>query len=297
MMVPSHASLAHNQKGPMKTKQRIRLAIALSAMSIGSAQAAISFVSPPVEGFLGNTKTQVTTVHVGTTQISYDATGVDKLVVVYAAESGFNTQSVTNLTMSYNGVAMTLGRFQQFLAPPALTNDNGAVAIFYLDNPFQGAATFTAGFASTGGGANGGHVTIFGLAGTLDGIGAVAGTSTNDRALSPNASTSITTTGAGSLVIAGIQNSGANNVSGAIPNVAGGLTLGHNSAWGSNWGHAASGYQTVAGSGTTITAEFSTGTGPYVDVVAVEFLADLIPEPSVALLGGLGFLALLRRRR
>jgi len=266
-------------------------------MAIGSAEAAITFVSSPVEGFLGSTKTQVTTTHNGGTQISYDATGVDKLVVVYAAESGFNNTSVTNLTMAFNGTAMTLGRFQQFphpTLPDTLTNDNGAIAIFYMDNPFQGAASFTAGFTATAGGPNGGFVTIYGLAGTADGIGATAGTSTSARAGSPNVSTTITTTGANSLVIAGIQNSGANNVSGSIPNVVGSLTLDHNASWGSNWSHAAAGSQQVPVSGTNVTAEFSAGTGPYVDVVAVEFL---IPEPSTALLGGLGFLALLRRRR
>jgi hypothetical protein len=282
----------------MKASKLCRLAAIVPALALAGAlpaSAAITLVGAPVEGFLGSTKTQVTTVHNGTTQISYDATGADKLVVVFATESGFNVQSATSMSMSYNGVAMTVGRFQQYLPPPALTNDNGAVAIFYLDNPFQGAATFTAGSTFTGGGANGGHVTILGLAGTQDGIGAVAGTSTSARTGSPNVSTTITTTGADSWVIAGIQNSGANNVTGSIPAAIAPLTLGHNGAWGSNWGHGASGYQEVAVSGTTITPEFSTGTGPYVDVAAVEFLA--VPEPAAALLGGLGLLALLRRRR
>ena len=247
--------------------------VALGMIQAASAQ--ITIVNQ-VEGFLGNNKTQVTTTHNGTTQVSYDATGVDKLVVVYATESGFNTQSVTSLSMSFNGVPMTLARFQQSLPNPIL-NDNGAVAIFYLDDPFQGAANFTAGFAATSGGANGGHISIIGLAGTADGVGAVAGTSHVDVVSGNNVGTSITTTAPGSMVIAGIQVSGANNVSGGIPTAVSPLTLSNNGSWGSNWGHGASGHQTVAGGGTTITPTFVSGTSKYVDVAAVEFT---VPVPT-----------------
>jgi hypothetical protein len=280
----------------MKSSTMIPLAFAVFA-SGSSSHAAITIVgTTPTRGFLGSTKSQVTTVHNGTTeqQVSYNATGVDKLVVVYAAESGFNSHTVTNLTMSYNGVAMTQAIFQQAFPNP-IANDNGAVAIFYLDNPFQGAANFTAGFTATGGGANGGFISIFGLAGTLAGVGAVAGTSHVDVVSTNQVGTSITTTGANSLVIAGIQVSGQNNVTGAIPTTVAPLALGNNASWGSNWAHAASGSQAVTDSGTTITPTFVSGTSKYVDVAAVEFLA--IPEPSAALLGGLGLLALLRRRR
>lgn len=259
-----------------------------------AADAAI-VIQSEVEGWLGSNKTQVTTTASGTTQVSYDATGIDKLVVVYAAESGFNNQTVTSLSMSYNGVAMTQAIFQQEYPNP-IVNDNGAVAIFYLDNPFQGAANFTAGFVATGGGANGGHISILGLTGTADGVGAVNGTSYTGG----NApwSTSLTTTGANSLVIAGFQNSGANNTgtSLATPTAASGFTLSNNGNWTSSWAAAASAYKFEATSGTNITAAFENGgAGTYRDVAAVEFLA--VPEPSAALLGGLGALLLLRRSK
>jgi autotransporter-associated beta strand protein len=253
-----------------------RLAFALAfAMGLGAANAQIAVVNQ-VEGFLGSTKTQVTTTHNGTTQVSYDATGIDKLVVVYASESGFNNQSVTSLSMSFNGVPMTLARFQQTFPSP-IPNDNGAVAIFYLDDPFQGAATFTAGFAATSGGANGGHVSIIGLTGTADGVGAVAGTSHVDVVNGNNVGTSITTTAANSVVIAGIQVSGQNNVTGGFPTAVSPLTLSNNGGWGSSnaWAHAASGYQSVPAIGTTITPTFVSGTSKFVDVAAVEFTAPV----------------------
>jgi hypothetical protein len=271
------------------------LAAAGFALTAAPVDAAITIAGgTPTIGFLGSNKAQVTTTHNGTTQVSFDATGADKLVVVFASESGFNNTSVTSMSMSFNGVAMTSAIFQQTLPNPIL-NDNGALAIFYLDDPFQGAATFTAGLTTTGGGPNGGFVSIFGLAGTADGVGAVGGTSHVDVVSGNNVGTSITTTAADSLVIAGIQVSGSNNVSGSIPTAVSPLTLGNNGSWGSNWGHGASGSQAVALSGTAITPTFVSGTSKYVDVAAVEF--QVIPEPAAALLGGFSLLALLRRRR
>ena len=257
------------------TNKLASLAVGLCLSQVSHAQITIVGGTPTI-GFLGSTKTQVTTTHNGTTQVSFDATGADKLVVVYAAESGFNNQSVTSLSMSFNGVPMTLAKFQQIFPSP-IPNDNGAVAIFYLDDPFQGAANFTAGFSATSGGANGGLVSIYGLTGSADGIGAVAGTSHVDVVNGNNVGTSITTTAANSLVIAGIQVSGSNNVSGSIPTAVSPLTLGNNGSWGSSWAHAASGYQTVALSGTTITPTFVSGTSKYVDVAAVEFT---VPVPT-----------------
>lgn len=255
------------------TKKLACLAVGLCLTQVSHAQ--INIVNQ-VEGFLGSTKSQVTTTHGGTTQVSFDATGIDKLVVVYTAESGFNNQSVTSLSMSFNGDPMTLARFQQTFPSP-IPNDNGAVAIFYLDNPDQGAFNFTAGFSATSGGANGGHISILGLSGTADGVGAVAGTSHVDVVNGNNVGTSITTTAANSLVIAGIQVSGSNNVSGSIPTAVSPLTLSNNGSWGSNWAHGASGYQTVALTGTTITPTFVSGTSKYVDVAAVEFT---VPVPT-----------------
>jgi autotransporter-associated beta strand protein len=259
-----------------KKHKFLSLFAALCLSQFSHAQITIKGGSPTV-GFLGSNKAQVTTTHNGSTQVSYNATDVDKLVVVYAAESGFNAQSVNSLTMQFNGVPMTLARFQQSFPSP-IPNDNGAVAIFYLDNPFQGSATFTAGFSATAGGANGGFVSIYGLQGTAPGIGAVAGTTHVDVVSGNQVGTSITTTGPDSLVIAGIQVSGQNNVSGSIPSAVTPLTLGNSASWGSNWAHGASGYRTVADGGTTITPTFTSGTSKFVDVAAVEFT---VPVPTL----------------
>lgn len=81
------------------------LAIPAALMIVaGQALAAPITIVNEVGGFLGSTKTQVTTTHNGTTQISYDATGIDKLVVVFATESGFNNNTVTSMTMKFNNV-------------------------------------------------------------------------------------------------------------------------------------------------------------------------------------------------
>lgn len=269
-------------------------AVYMAAFGAAAANGAI-VIQDEVEGFLGSNKAQVTTTHNGATQVSYDATGIDKLVVVFATESGFNSQTTTAMTMAFNNVAMTQAVFQQAFPNP-ITNDNGAVAIFYLDDPFQGAATFTAGVTNTAGGPNGGHVSIFGLTGTLDGVGATNGTSSTGGG--GNVSTSLTTTGPNSLVIAGIENSGANSVGtpgDRPPTAVAPLTLSNNGAWGSNWGNGASGYQFVPIAGANITPTFNTGTGAFIDVAAAEFLA--IPEPASLALIALGGLVVAGRRR
>lgn len=268
------------------------LALAIGAVTLSAAWAnAAIVIEDQVLGFLGSNKSQVTTTHNGSTQISYDATGIDKLVVVFATESGFNNNTTLSMSMAFNGVAMNQAFFQQTFPNP-IANDNGAVAIYYLDDPFQGSANFTAGSTMTGGGPNGGFVSIFGLTGTLDGIGAANGSTSSGPG---NVSTSLTTTANNSLVIVGLENSGNNNVSGAIPTAVSPLTLSQSAFWGGNWGHGASGYQLVTTAGTNITPTFTTGSGTYVDVAAVEFL--VIPEPASLILLGTGGLMMLGRRR
>lgn len=272
----------------MKTFCATLALVALAFAIAVPAQATISIMSQ-TQGFLGSDKSQVTTTHNGATVVNFDATGVDKLVVAIGTESGFNNQAVTSLNLAFNGVPMTLAAFDNTHQGGF---DGGIGAIFYLDNPFQGPANFTVGATTTGGGLNGGLVSIFGLQGTLPGIGAAEATHHTQQSAGP-VSTSLTTTGNDSLVIAMVQNSGTNNAAGT-PSALAPLTQVHSGFWGNQWGSVASGFQEVAAAGTTVTPTFQTNAGGNIRVVGVEFLA--IPEPSKAMLMGLGTLLLAARR-
>jgi len=254
-------------------------AVAMLALAV-SANAAIVIVNQ-VEGFRGNNKSQVTTSHNGTTQVSYDATGVDKLVVAIGTEWGFNNQKVTSVGVTFNGVALTQA-VQDNYAPPGsapYSNDGGYAGIFYLDDPFQGAANFSLTTTTTGGGPNGGHVSIIGLSGTADGVGNT-GANWTSQGSAGNVSTSVTTSFNNSLVIAAAENSGSNNGAGT-PNAVGTLTLSNNGQWGSSggWAGVASGHESVPISGTTITPTFSTNAGGSIHVVAAEFKEASAPPP------------------
>ncbi|MFU8847565.1 MAG: PEP-CTERM sorting domain-containing protein [Opitutales bacterium] len=262
----------------------------LAFASLVSANATISIVNS-AGGFLGDNKAQVTTAHNGTEQINFDATGASKLVVTIASESGFSNRAVTGMTLSFNGEAMNLAVLGNTRGVE--TNDAGGVAIFYLDNPFQGAATFSVGITTTAGNPNGGFASIFGLAGTADGVGNT-NASWVTQSTAGEVSTTLTTSAQNSWVLGAVQNSGTNNGAGT-PSVVSPLTLGHNGFWGSQWGSAATGYQTVVEDGTAITPTFNTNAGANIQIIAAEFQA--IPEPSAALLACLGMLALIRRRR
>ncbi len=258
--------------------------IAVFFMTAPANGATISIVNQ-VEGFLGSNKAQVTTAHNGTTQLNYDATGVDKLVVAIGTESGFNNNAVTSVNVQFNGVPMTLAVQENTHSGGW---DGGIAALFYLDNPFQGSGNFSVSATTTGGGLNGGHVSILGLADTLPGVGNT-GASWHTQASAGNVSTSLTTSASNSLVIGMVENSGRNNGAGT-PNTVAPLTLSNNGFWGSQWGSAASGYQYVAGSGTSVTPTFSTNAGGNIHVVAAEFL--VVPESSTFALLGLAGLML-----
>ncbi len=248
---------------------------ALAATLLASANAEITIVNPS-GGFLGNNRAQVTTTHDGTMEVTYDATGVDKLVVSLGAESGFNNNQVTNLGVSFNGVAMTRAVFGNTRG--LTTNDCGGAAIFYLDNPPEVVGTFSVTFASTGGGANGGRVAIVGLAGTEPGVGNTSASwATQETA--GNVSTSLTTSAVNSMVIAMVQNSGTNNGAGT-PNIVAPLTLINNGFWGSQWGSAATGYQALPAPGTTVTPTFSTNAGGNIQIIAAEFFPPSTDIPT-----------------
>jgi hypothetical protein len=242
-------------------------------------------VGSPVEGFLNSAKNGIATTHLGTTQISYDASGADKLVVAVGTEAGNNAQKVNSVSLSFNGIAMTLAALDNTMTPAAGQSgafDGGYAGIFYLDNPFQGPANFTFSASTTGGAPNGAHMTIIGLAGTKPG-GGNTGASWATQAAAGNVSTSITTSANKSIVIAMVENSGRNNNSGTATLAAGSpMTLAHNGLWGTNWGTTASAYQFVPTSGTTITPTFNTAAGGNIHVVAAEFKASEIPPNAYA---------------
>jgi autotransporter-associated beta strand protein len=151
------------------------------------------------------------------------------------------------------------------------TNDCGDVAIYYLDSPpVATAGTFSFTASTTGGSINGGIATILGISGAAPGVGITAKTSTSSPTAASTPSTSITTSGPNSLVIAAVQNSGANSSAGN-PTATAPLIQIHNGNWGSQWGSLASARQTVSASGATITPTFSTNAGGNIHVIAAEF--------------------------
>ena len=264
---------------PHKTRVTFAAAIAGLALAFTAtpAHAAIGIVTS-VKGFLGSTKTQVCTAHNGTTQVSYDATGVSKLVVVIGTESGFNNQTATVNAVKFNNVALT-----QAVQENARTNtswDGGTAAIFYLDNPYQGAATFTFTATSGGGGVNGALVSVLGLSGAASGSGNT-GKNSFTQSSAGHVATSVTTSAANSLVIAMVENSGNNNNS-ITPTAITPLTLSDNGTWGNSWGAVAAGTQTVATSGTTVTPTFNAAAGGNIHVIAAEFIPLPVAAPYAA---------------
>jgi len=242
-----------------------------------------------VEGWLGSDKSQVTTTSGGTTQVNYDATGVDKLVVAIGTESGFNNNAITSIGVTFNGTPLTTA-VEEFTAPPGsppFTNDGGGASILYLDAPFQGVGTFSVSISTTGGGPNGGHVSIIGLADSADGVGNT-GASWTSQGSSGDVSTSLATSATNSLVIAMVENSGANSGAGT-PTAVSPLTLSNNGSWGSNWAGAASGYQAVPTS-TAVTPTFTTNAGGSIHVVGAEFQGALVVsgDDFATWIGGFG---------
>ena len=156
-------------------------------------------------------------------------------------------------------------------------------AIYYLDNPSAaGTLNVDTDFS------RGITVAVMSLTGAASGHGAVN--------TSSGAFTSLTTTANDSLVIASTTFD-EDNVSGvptpptATSPLSDVIGLGNEYQNDNNSHSIATGSQAVSSSNTAITPTFNEGT----NTVAVEF--TVIPEPSAAFLGGLGLLALLRRRR
>jgi hypothetical protein len=189
----------------------------------------------------------------------FDASGSDKLVLTFGGEG----QTPAFDEVSYGGVDLT----RIVYAEPGGQD----VAIWYLDNPGSGdlVVDLTRG--------NGIGLSVMALSNTVDGYAATAVNASGNT-------TSITTTGTDSLVVA----AGERNNNTSLVAVAPLVQVYSGEAGSSSHGSA---YQQVAVSGTTITPAFVSAEG----VLAVEFLA--IPEPASLALLGLGGLMMIRRRR
>ena len=197
---------------------------------------------------------------------AFDAIDTDKLVVAIGTEHAFNNGEGHVLEVRYAGQIMN--EVIQEDAGPA----NGAVAIFYLDQPGPiGNGTIEVSASNP----NGGIGVAYALSGTADGYGASHSATGNTAN-----SVSLTTAGENSLLIAALENSGTPNGSGT-PSANAPLTPFASGFWGSQWGGFASGAMEVS-TPSQVTATFSTvGGGNYsINVVAAEFLA-LVVVPNV----------------
>jgi hypothetical protein len=234
------------------------------ALSMGLANAAIVLQDDAV--FMDGGKETLTDAEIG----GLDVSSGDKLVVTIGLEGD---DSGPNSTVTYNGQNMTLAVENT----PATTS--GWVGIYYLDNVSSfGAGTldFTNGGFSAG-------VSFMVLSGTAAGVGNV--NSADATTLNLNVS-------ANSFMVAAFGDTADADVTVNSPL----QTLLDVDADGFNDNSASygTGYQSISSTGTATPSFTSSTSRP--NMVAAEFTA--VPEPStILLLGALGSLVFLRRRR
>jgi hypothetical protein len=249
----------------MKTMKFAITSVAVAA-SVSAASAAISLVGPTdiSTGFVRQATYTFTNASLG----GFDVTGYDKLVFVVSGENhagGF-------ASVTYGGVALT--------EAVEIANGQRGTSIWYLDGPITNGDLFVDPVNNSSNGIGG---VLFGLIGTEAGVGVNTGSSLNGTS-------TLVTTADNSLVLASAVNNSASNPPTPTAPLISLARLDSGSS-----GHA-SGYQTIASSGTTVNSVFGAG-GSTVDAsVSVEFLAA-VPEPSTTALIGLGGLALILRRR
>ena len=212
------------------------LALALSLfVGHAHAQVIIDDILPVVVGVGNQGSTGLPVV------ANYDASGSDKLVVVYGTEHAFgiNAGMVIN-SIEYNGTPM-IEAVQENTLP-------GATAIFYLDNPGPAGE-----IRIIQGNQNGGRATVYALSNVAPGVEAVG------QSIGP--AVDVTTTTANSLVLAGILDGGqASNGNGAgFPTAAAPLVQDHSDRWGNAWAGFCSGHQFVATPGLTTSTFVTSG--------------------------------------
>jgi hypothetical protein len=251
---------------------------AACALAAGAANAAITVsnivTKQPTSGLTSTT-------YFATSDGTGSGAAVDKLVVVVAGEHNFggNTGGFVN-NLFYGGVAMT----QAVNRNPVDGTNITTGSIWYLDNPGTSGG-FT---VSVGGNGNNYAWLILGLTGTADGVGATAVSALNSKTVD------LTTVGLDSYVIAA-HGLGGNGNTGSVAGITANApsTLLGAIAANTYAGIVVSGVDEVDAG--TATYGFTGGNAAGNFTFAAEFRA--IPEPSAALLGGVGLLALLRRRR
>jgi autotransporter-associated beta strand protein len=194
---------------------------------------------------------------------TFNPAGADKLVIVIAGENA-NNDHFAFAGVRYNGVQMT-----EIVQQTGITAD-GAVAIYYLDNPPALGSITVSGYNL-----NGGLGVAYALTGTKPGYGAFT-----SRRGSTVTSVPLTTSANNSLVIAALQNSGNPNGAGT-PTATAPLTQAIGANWGGGWGSLASGYIHVATPGNAACA-FSTSTSSThsINLASVEFLAQTVPAST-----------------
>jgi len=237
--------------------------VAALLMSASASSAAIALLD---SGGVAKTQTSASTITVTSTDLgTFDANGASKLVVTVSGERG-GAGSYAHAGVTYGDVEMTL------ILGSATDNTARYISMWYLDN-----VTVTGDF-----------VVDFGGNGSGVGFGAVALSGTKaggaaDSSFSLGTSTSITTTTASEFLMAAGMANGTTAPTASSP-----LTQLFSGDTGSSSG--AAGHRFVT-SASTVTPTFTGANG----VIAASF--EAIPEPSAALLGAIGFLVLLRRRR
>ena len=193
---------------------------------------------------------------------TFNPGGADKLVVVVAGENS-NNDHFAFRGVTYNGVQMT-----EVVQQTGVTAD-GAVAIYYLDNP----GPIAGGILVSGYNPNGGMGTAYALSGTRPGFGAFS-----SRKGGFIAASSLTTSANNSLVITALANAGNPNGAGT-PTANAPLTQANGGNWGGGWGAHASGYLQVPAPALAACAFTTTTSSTHSNNVAsVEFLAAITPD-------------------
>lgn len=247
--------------------------IAALALGISSSQGAITLLNSV--NFTDNvTKSGVTTFNYTTSFDPNDA--ADALVLMFATEA-----AGASAVVSFGSQAMTQA---------VVTAGNNPVAVYYLNNPsvLSQTVSVTINLAASAN-INGIGFTILALNNSDNDLGIVpTATVTNSTSQTP-LSIDINVPDAGSFVVAGYNNSAGSG--GA--NVVSPLTVLHDGDFGSL--QAAFAYEADVAAGNQ-TYDFTTGaTTSTASSAAVAF--NTVPEPRAAVLGGLGLLAMLRRRK
>ena len=204
-----------------------------------------------------------------TVEMTFDASGSDKLVVVMTGEHGFNqSANGDGGDVTYDGVLMTQLVDRDAIKPsedPPIDVDDTWNDIWYLDNPGE---VHTNGLISAAATSRG-SMTVFALSGTAPGAGNwVIGTRDTRSA-------ELSTSATGSIVIASFGTGGAGNTA-DVQNVTADAPLTQTSSTknggGRNWDGHVTGYAVVDSVGPG-TYSFTGGNEDGAHVIAAEFLA------------------------